>query len=226
MNELPRHIKLLRAMKKRERIRRRVWWLLETDGVATFPFPIFGRVPNFIGAKEAAMRLSQTEEFKSARCVYCTLDHPLLHVRRLVLQHKKKLATALPKLRGLIEIDEHRHVNSAASVDGFERYGKPLQTIVDLFIVGSVAVDRFGNRLGVGKGFTDLEWMCLYENGLLSANCKVVTLVHPLQIVDDLAQYAFESDLKVDMIVTPEEVIRVNGQARRYGWLLRSVSLW
>jgi len=79
--------------------------------------------------------------------------------------------------------------------------------------------------LGVGKGFTDLEWMCLYENGLLRANCKVVTLVHPLQIVEDLKQYALESDLKVDMIVTPDEVIKVNGQPRRCGGLSKSVSL-
>lgn len=206
---IPQRIKLLRVLKKRERIRRRVWWLLELHNAAAFPFPIFGRVPNFVGAKEAALRLAELPEFKTAQCVYCSIDHPLTHVRELVLRSGKKLATALPKMRGMIEIDEHRHIKAASSMKGFERYGKPLQTQVDLFVVGSVAVDRAGNRLGVGKGFTDMEWRWLNENGLVSGQCEIVTLVHPLQIVDDLAPYALESDLKVDIIVTPEEVIRV-----------------
>ncbi|MCS7253574.1 MAG: 5-formyltetrahydrofolate cyclo-ligase [Armatimonadota bacterium] len=201
--------RLLRAIKKRERIRRRVWWLLELHGVATFPLPVFGRIPNFIGSKEAAIRFAKLTEFEIAQCVYCTLDHSLLHVRELVLASGKKLATALPKMRGVVEIDEHRHIKAASSVKGFERYGKPLQTPIDIFVTGSVAVDRFGNRLGVGKGFTDMEWKWLRDNGLVRSHCKVVTLVHPLQIVEDLAPFALETDLKVDIIVTPDEVIRI-----------------
>jgi len=205
------NISRLRALKKRERIRRRVWWLLELHGVATFPLPTFGRIPNFIGSKEAAMRFAELPEFKAAQCIYCTLDHSLAHARMLVLMRGKKLATALPKMQGIVEIDEHVHIKAASSVKGFMRYGKPLQTPIDIFVVGSVAVDKFGNRLGVGKGFTDMEWKWLNDNGLVRQHCKVVTLVHPLQIVEDLAPYALETDLKVDIIVTPEEVIRVVG---------------
>lgn len=209
MSELPPSISRLRALKKRERIRRRIWWLLELHGVVTFPFPVFGRIPNFIGSEEAAARFAELPEFDVAQCIYCTLDHSLVHVRRLVLARGKKLATALPKVRGIVEIDEHVHIKAASSVKGFERYGKPLQTPIDIFVVGSVAVDKFGNRLGVGKGFTDIEWKWLNENGMVRHHCKVVTLVHPLQIVEDLAPYALETDLKVDIIVTPDEVIRI-----------------
>ncbi len=70
---------------------------------------------------------------------------------------------------------------------------------VDIFIVPVVAVDRTGNRIGWGFGYYD---------GLLRAQNKPkVALAYKFQVVDSIEPT--ESDVKVDYIVTEEEIIKV-----------------
>lgn len=70
---------------------------------------------------------------------------------------------------------------------------------VDIFIVPVVAVDRSGNRIGWGFGYYD---------GLLRKQDKpIVALAYKFQIVDLIERT--EGDVRVDCIVTEDEIIRV-----------------
>ncbi|WP_328631370.1 5-formyltetrahydrofolate cyclo-ligase [Streptomyces sp. NBC_00356] len=77
---------------------------------------------------------------------------------------------------------------------------------VDMVVVGSVAVNRAGVRIGKGAGYSDLEFAFLMEAGLISERTIVVTTVHSLQVVAE-GLPATEHDFGVDLIVTPEETI-------------------
>ena len=46
-----------------------VWDRLAAEGVARFPFPPHGRIPNFAGAGLAAARLLEIEPWKSAKAI-------------------------------------------------------------------------------------------------------------------------------------------------------------
>ena len=70
---------------------------------------------------------------------------------------------------------------------------------VDIFIIPVVAVDRTGNRIGWGFGY--------YDGLLRSQNKPIVALAYKFQIVESIKPT--EMDVKVDYIVTEDEIIRV-----------------
>jgi 5-formyltetrahydrofolate cyclo-ligase len=76
---------------------------------------------------------------------------------------------------------------------------------MDAIVCGSVAVTRDGRRCGKGEGYSDLEYATLRELGHPAA--PVATTVHPVQIVCRLPRDP--TDLPLALIVTPDEVIRV-----------------
>ncbi|HHT9119895.1 MAG TPA: ATP dependent DNA ligase [Candidatus Hypogeohydataceae bacterium YC41] len=80
----------------KEEVRRFVWSYLEDRGIADFPTPCFGRIPNFIGSEKATERLLSLEEFRHARCVFSAPDYVLKRARDLVLSQGKTLAFATP----------------------------------------------------------------------------------------------------------------------------------
>ena len=51
-----------------------VWDRLSAAGVARFPFPPHGRIPNFAGAEVAATRLLDIEPWKSATAIKVNPD--------------------------------------------------------------------------------------------------------------------------------------------------------
>jgi 5-formyltetrahydrofolate cyclo-ligase len=83
---------------------------------------------------------------------------------------------------------------------------------VDLVIAGTVAVNRRGERVGKGGGYSDLEYAICREVGCIDDGTAVATTVHPLQMVDRAVPMTAH-DIRVDLVVTPDEVIR----ARRAG---------
>ncbi len=208
-------VSLLRLLSRRERLRRRIWHLMENEGVLTFPLEVFGRVPNFVGAEQAAELLAQQPEFVQTKVVFVSPDHVLRRVRELVLENGKVLAVSLPRRLArlskhpLLQITERKAIKSAASIDDFLRYGQPLSMPVDLAVLSSVVVDRLGNRLTPRQEFGDREWQMLVDNGFVHERTKIATIVHPLQFADDLAKWVTEKDVKAHLIVTPEEVVRV-----------------
>ena len=78
---------------------------------------------------------------------------------------------------------------------------------IDLVLCGSVAVSRDGARVGKGGGYSDLEYALARELGVIADTTPVVTLVHPVQIVEPGAIPMTRHDVPVDWIVTPEEAI-------------------
>jgi 5-formyltetrahydrofolate cyclo-ligase len=85
---------------------------------------------------------------------------------------------------------------------------------VDLIVCGSVAVNRSGARLGKGAGYSDIEFGLLAEAGLIRPETTIVTTVHQLQVVEEELTEA-EHDFRVDLIVTPDELIRRGRPAKR-----------
>jgi 5-formyltetrahydrofolate cyclo-ligase len=88
---------------------------------------------------------------------------------------------------------------------------------VDLVVTGCVGVDESGARLGKGGGFSDLELALAAEAGLVDAHTVVVTTVHERQVLAAGVVPTTEHDIHVDVIVTPERVLRC---ARPTGWRL------
>lgn len=80
--------------------RERVWSRLETEGLAAFPKPIAGRIPNFRGAEQAAERLFTSEPFAAACTVKINPDSPQRPLRVRALRAGKRVLVPTPRLRG------------------------------------------------------------------------------------------------------------------------------
>lgn len=206
------------AAAAKQDVRERVWATLEREGAARFP-GARGRIPNFRGAEEAAQRLAERSEWLASRALKANPDSPQLPVRKRALADGKLVYMAVPRLRG-----ERPFVRLAteATIKGAMREGRPV-TIddmeeVDLVVCGSVAVNRRGARVGKGGGYSDLEFGLLAEAGLVGERTAIVTTVHPLQVLDaELPE--IEHDFRVDLIVTPEEVVETGSRKRPPGIL-------
>lgn len=203
-------------------VRERVWRLLEERGVARFPRPVYGRIPNFSGADMAARRILQLEEFRRARVVKVNPDSPQMMVRRGVLEAGKTLLMPSPRLRGGFLILDPGRIppglyGRAASISGAFQLGVEADLgdlpHVDLLVCGSVAVTERGERIGKGGGYSELEYAILRELGLVHDETPIVTSVHELQIVEEVPQE--RHDFTVDYIATPERMIRTTGERRR-----------
>lgn len=201
--------------KAKERIRRHIWDLLEQRNLARFPRPVHGRIPNFVGAEEAAKRIIVLDVWIRARVVKANPDSPQKPLRRLALYAGKILLMATPRLKKGFLLLEPRLIppgmyDYAASIRGAFTYGRlvRLEEIprVDLIITGCVAVDREGNRLGKGGGYAELEYAILRELGLVDEDTPIFTTIHDVQLVDSIPYE--EHDLTVDVAATPTRLHR------------------
>ena len=203
-------------MRDKQHYRERVWRLFEQRGVARFP-GVRGRIPNFTGAEAAADRLADLDEWHRAGVLKANPDSPQLPVRTRALKDGKVVFMAVPKLaepRPFVLLDPARisgNLRSAASIKGALKAGRPVlfaqMRRIDLVVCGSVAVNRAGVRIGKGGGYSDLEVALLTEAGLLDPDTVLATTVHDLQVVDDDLPET-DHDFRVDIIVTPNTVIR------------------
>lgn len=201
----------------KQTLRERAWAAIRAAEAARFP-GVEGRIPNFIGAEAAAERLSTTSEWRSATTLKCNPDSPQLPVRKRALQDGKTVYMAVPKLADRepfwrLDPDELAVApHQAASIKGAARNGRLVSLDdmekIDLIVCGSVAVEGGGARLGKGGGYSDLEFAIATEANLVDDNTVIVTTVHPSQIFDDGTIPVTEHDFPVDVIVTPDEVIR------------------
>ena len=195
----------------KQAIRERVWDDLEASGVARFPFPPHGRIPNFDGAASAADRLAETPAWHDASAIKANPDAPQLPVRRRALRDGKRLFVAAPRLREerpFLELDPATidDVDAATTVSGIGTHGVPRRPeelpTIDLVVTGCVAVSPSGGRIGKGEGYSDLEFALLSESGAVSDATTVVTTVHDRQITDEIEPEPH--DVTVEYVVTPE----------------------
>ncbi|WP_290810506.1 5-formyltetrahydrofolate cyclo-ligase [Halovivax sp.] len=208
----------------KETIRERVWDDLEESGVARFPFPPHGRIPNYAGATEAADRLADRSAWRTAETIKANPDAPQLPVRRRALRDGKRLYVAVPRLsdeRCFLELDptEVEDVDAATTVSGISEHGRPVApdevAPIDLIVSGSVAVSADGARVGKGEGYSDLEFALLAERGLVGDGTTVATTVHERQVVDGIDDA--DHDVRIDLVGTPERVIRTEADDRPTG---------
>ncbi len=200
--------------KIKEEIRQRIWRLIEERNIAAFPRPVFHRIPNFVEAERAAENLAKLNVFRTADVVKVNPDSPQKHVRYLALAMGKRVIMPTPRIRqGFILLDPHTIPSSryaeAATIRGAYRYGKIVKPwdlpSVDLIVVGSVAVNLQGARLGKGEGYAELEYAILRTVCKISDDTLVATTVHDIQIVNEPIPVE-EHDVRVDIIVTPTRI--------------------
>lgn len=199
----------------KSKARTAIWDTLEDEGVARFPFPPHGRIPNFEGAEEAATRLFQAPLLAGADRIKVNPDAPQRYVRIEALRRGCTVYVPSARLRGgfkrldpaTIPDDE---VKSAASLSNMDDWADPvsLDTLppLDVIVTGSVAVTRDGRRCGKGEGYSDLEYAILQELGY--GPIPVATTVHPLQVVESMP--GDRHDLPLSLIVTPDATLSVD----------------
>lgn len=197
--------------KAKEALRLAVWKRLEEAGVTLPPRPCYGRIPNFKGAYEAALKASSLREWVDASVVFANPDSPQKHLRAMALRQGKLLIMATPRLRrGFLEVEPSRvrgREAVAATISGAFKYGRLCETIrhrPDLVVTGCVAVDRLFNRLGKGGGYGDREIELVKR--LYGPSIPVLTTVHDLQLIDHIPTEPHDS--KVDIVVTPSRILR------------------
>jgi 5-formyltetrahydrofolate cyclo-ligase len=202
----------------KQEIRERVWRLMEERNIAAFPRPVYGRIPNFVGADLACRNLARTEYFARASVLKINPDAPQRPCREVALESGKVVIMPTPRIKEGFLLLDHREIprgayREASTISGAFKWGRPVKPWeappVDMVIVGSVAVSPLtGRRLGKSHGYAELEWGMLSLFGKVGESTTVATMVHDVQLVDDIPLEPF--DLPVDVIATPTRVIRVN----------------
>jgi len=206
-------------------VRERVWRELRRRGVARFP-GAEGRIPNFTGAEAAARLLASLDVWRAAEVLKSNPDSPQLPVRTEALAAGKRVYMAVPRLadeRPFLLLDPERvdgSLRRAASIKGAASAAQPVALAdvphVDLVVCGTVAVNRRGVRIGKGGGYSDIEFALLSETGAVDRRTIVATTVHSLQVLDEELPET-RHDFRVDLVVTPDEVIRCRRAHRPRG---------
>ncbi|MFF8915867.1 5-formyltetrahydrofolate cyclo-ligase [Streptomyces sp. NPDC015032] len=199
----------------KQAVRTQVWDAL-TAADAVHDASVHGRIPNFKGAEDAAARLAALPAWQRASVVKAVPDKAQLPVRARALEERKTVYMAVPKLATLKPfylLDPAALTVSPAEAAASHNAATIAPTVevdalrpLDLIILGSVAVNRDGARIGKGAGYSDIEFALLTEAGLVTPQTLVVTTVHTLQVTDTPIPTT-DHDVSVDLIVTPDETI-------------------
>uniref|UniRef100_A0A4W2FEX1 Methenyltetrahydrofolate synthase domain-containing protein n=1 Tax=Bos indicus x Bos taurus TaxID=30522 RepID=A0A4W2FEX1_BOBOX len=167
---------------------------MESQNLADFPRPVHHRIPNFKGSYLACQNIRDLEVFARTQELKVDPDKPLEGVRLLALQSKKTLLVPTPRLRtGLFNKitpppgATKDILRKCATSQGVRNYSTPVgldsKVLVDLVVVGSVAVSEKGWRIGKGEGYADLEYAMMVSMGAVSQGTPVVTIVHDCQVL-------------------------------------------
>lgn len=190
------------------------WDALQDQGVARFPFPPRGRIPNFADAREAARRLFEEPPWRDARVIKVNPDSPQAHVREEALARGIRVYVPTPRLKGGFHLlDPDRipadHFRDAATLKAMADWSETVSLDdmpqLDAIVTGCAAVTASGKRAGKGEGYSDLEYAILRELGFDAV--PVATTVHDLQVVDDFPIDA--NDIPLSVICTPTTTLHV-----------------
>lgn len=198
--------------------RQHVWDRLAHEGLAAFPFPPHGRIPNFKGSAEAARRLFEIPVYGRARRLKINPDSAQAAVRAEALRRGIEVYVPTPKLAGgFWRLDGRKipadAVRAAAAMSTMRRWAEPVALAelpqMDAIVSGSVAVTPTGKRCGKGAGYADREYAILMELG--HRPVPVATTVHDVQVVADFPQT--HTDEPLHYIVTPTRIIEAAAPA-------------
>lgn len=208
-------------MYSKDEVRKRVWDSMAEMGVARFPLPPHGRIPNFVGAELTALSIRDLDIYRGANTIKVSPDSPQRAIRELVLKDGKTLLMPTPRIReGFLMLTGRKvygKYREASTIRGAFKYGRriDIQMIpeIDLIITGSVAVSVVGDRIGKGEGYGEIEYALLRELDKVGEDTPIISNVHDVQVFESLPKDVF--DLTLDIIVTPTRVIRVEGRGPR-----------
>lgn len=209
----------------KQAIRKHMWDLLEQERVVEPG--VHGYIPAFTGADTAASRLARLSAWRAAEVIKAVPDRAQQPVREQALRDGKLVYMAVPRLAddlpfylldpACLSVPHAEAASREWAARAADKISVAHMRPVDLVVCGSVAVNRAGMRLGKGAGYSDIELALLHEAGLISPHTVIVTTVHPLQVLSDPLPETGH-DFRVDLIVTPDEVIQC-GPPRRPGRL-------
>ncbi|MEK9646017.1 MAG: 5-formyltetrahydrofolate cyclo-ligase [Alphaproteobacteria bacterium] len=195
--------------------RQAIWDRLKEEKLARFPFPPHGRIPNFKGAKEAALRLFEEPEWRDAKYIKVNPDSPQKYVRAEALKRGIVVYVPTPRLKGgFMKLDPAKipfdAIGDASQMSRCARWAEPVELRdmpqLDAIVTGCVAVTDGGRRAGKGEGYSDIEFAILRELGHDAV--PVATTVNDVQVVGGFPIEA--NDLPLTVIATPARTIRVS----------------
>jgi 5-formyltetrahydrofolate cyclo-ligase len=208
----------------KQAVRERVWTDLERAGAADPGAR--GYIPAFAGAQQAAARMAAVRAWQQARVLKVVPDRAQLPVRVLALEQGKLVYMAAPRLATpqpfyvldpqALTVPPAQAAEPEIAARSASMAGTSDMLPVDLVVVGSVAVNAHGARLGKGAGYSDIEMALLTEAGLLTDRTVIATTVHEIQVLDEVIPEAAH-DFRVDLIATPERIIWCDGPKRPRG---------
>jgi len=186
----------------KEEVRRYVWNLLKDKKVCSFPCE--GHIPNFLGVEETIKKVLELDEYKKAKRVFISPDTPQRYLLKYAIRDKE-VYMATPRLRnGFCKVEKYysslKDIIKSSKIVGYDI------PKIDFALIGSVAVDLKGNRIGKGGGFGDREIKILRDK---NPDIAISTNVHDLQVFEDLSYLMEEHDQKINIIITTKNVFRV-----------------
>ncbi|MEM4527721.1 MAG: 5-formyltetrahydrofolate cyclo-ligase [Desulfurococcaceae archaeon] len=217
MSNINKDVETIKKIKAE--IRKTIWELMETRNIAMFPRPVYGRIPNFVGADKAALKITSIREWEKAIVIKSNPDSPQIYLREKALENGKILIMATPRLsNGFLILDPRKiprnKIKTAATITGSFKFGKIIKLDeippIDLIVTGCVAVDKKGVRLGKGGGYAELEYGILRELNLIDERTPVVTTIHDLQVINSIPLEIH--DLSVDYYATPTKLVKIEPQ--------------
>ncbi len=198
----------------KDELRRYVWERMTEKKVAMFPLPIYGRIPNFKGAAEAAKKVFMTDIWQDSQYLKSNPDSPQKWIRQKALEEGKTVFMAVPRLRQVkcfVKLNVPIELSKkAATIRGAFKYGVLVHPRdmpqIDLVIAGSVAVNPKCQRIGKGGGYSDLEYAIARHFNLITQNTPIITTVHDLQVLNQEFELS-PFDITLDMIMTPTRTL-------------------
>ncbi|MFX1537731.1 MAG: 5-formyltetrahydrofolate cyclo-ligase [Promethearchaeota archaeon] len=198
----------------KDELRRYVWERMTEKQVAMFPLPIYGRIPNFKGAAEAAKKVFMTDIWQDSQYLKSNPDSPQKWIRQKALEEGKTVFMAVPRLRQVkcfVKLNVPIELSKkAATIRGAFKYGVLVHPRdmpqIDLVIAGSVAVNPKCQRIGKGGGYSDLEYAIARHFNLITQNTPIITTVHDLQVLNQEFELS-PFDITLDMIMTPTRTL-------------------
>ena len=90
--------------------------------------------------------------------------------------------------------------SDASTIKGAFKYGRTVEKfpMVDMVVEGSVAVDKYGGRLGKGGGYGDMEISCLDHQKVIGLKTPIVSTVHEIQILERVPLESHDKKNKYD----------------------------